>query len=53
VGEQVDVTISYLVNKRRTNGENVLTILLRTLSERYGPADERRNRLLALADQIE
>jgi hypothetical protein len=53
VGEQVDITISYLVNKRRSNGENVLAILLRTLGERYGPADRRRNRLLALADQIE
>ena len=53
VGEQVDIAISYLVNKRRSNGENVLAILLRALGERYGPADERRDRLLALADQIE
>jgi len=50
---QVDVTIGYLVDKRRASGESVLVILLRILGQRYDPSDERHNRLITLADQIE
>lgn len=52
--EQVDITINYLVGKRRqTSGEYVLVIFLQNLSERYDPEDERHDRLRTLADQLQ
>lgn len=53
VGEQADFLISYLANKHRTSGENALVLLLHVLGERHDPDDERHNRLLNLAEQLE
>jgi V8-like Glu-specific endopeptidase len=51
--KRVDLTISYLMNKKKENGEQALIILLRILADRYDPKDERNNRLNSIADQIE
>ena len=53
LSERVDNTISYLADKRRTSGESPLIILLRILGERYEPEDERHERLITLANQLE
>lgn len=50
---RVDMAISYLSNKGRTNGENALVLLLRVLGDRYNPPDERHDRLITLAEQLE
>ena len=52
-GERVDVTISYLANKHRTNGENALVLFLQILGGRYHSDDERHGQLLALAGQVQ
>lgn len=53
LSQRIDLTIGYLADKYRSSGENALVLFLRFLGSRYDPDDERRGRLLALADQIE
>ncbi len=50
---QVDITISYLADKHRTSGENVLILLLRILANKYDPPDERYDLLNTVANQLE
>lgn len=50
---RADLVVGYLVNKFRTDGENALILLLRELSDRYDPSDERNGRLLGLIDELE
>ena len=50
---RVDITISYLSDKRRTSGENALILLLRALGDRYDLSDERHDRLINLAEQLD
>jgi V8-like Glu-specific endopeptidase len=49
----VDLTISYLYGKYRSNGENALVLFLEALSSRYDEADQRNPRLKVLASQIQ
>jgi hypothetical protein len=50
---RVSLVVAYLINKSTVNGESALILLLRELSSRYDPADERHGRLLGLADELE
>jgi hypothetical protein len=50
---RVDMTISYLVDKRRTDGRNALVLFLRVLGEKYEPEDKLHGELVTLGDQLE
>jgi nucleoside phosphorylase len=50
---RADLVVGYLVNKFRTDGENALILLLKELSYRYDPNDERHGRLLGLVGELE
>lgn len=52
LSERVDLTISYLIQKRRKNGESVLVVFLQILASKYDLEDERHERLLTLTDQL-
>jgi len=49
---RVDRLIDYLGDKRNTNSQSALTLLLWVLAERYEPDDERHHNLLALASEL-
>jgi 3',5'-cyclic AMP phosphodiesterase CpdA len=53
VGERVDLTIHYLVDKHHINGKNALVLLLEILGERYSEIDERHSLLLNLANELQ
>ncbi|MCG8353229.1 MAG: serine protease, partial [Chloroflexales bacterium] len=49
---RVDRLIDYLRDKRTTSQQPALLLLLWTLAEKYDPADERHDNLLALASEL-
>lgn len=50
---RVDRLIAYLLDKRNIKGEWALVLLLQVLAERYHPADERRDTLWVLANELQ
>jgi hypothetical protein len=53
VMERVDLIIDFLGEERRSTGENVLGLLVRTLAEARDPADSRRMELIQLAERLD
>jgi len=51
--ERIDLTTSYLQDKYRSSGENALILFLQVLAGRYDLDDERHDRLLNLAEQLQ
>jgi V8-like Glu-specific endopeptidase len=53
LNERVNLTISYLADKRTKSGENVLALFLKVLADAYDSEDERHELLASLTDQME
>ncbi len=53
VMERVDLIIDFLVDERRSTGENVLGLLVRALAEARDPADSRKMELTQLAERLD
>jgi outer membrane protein assembly factor BamB len=50
---RVDAVISYLHDKHRSDGANVLVLLLKVLSQQIDPEDTRHQRLVELTGELE
>ncbi len=52
IDKRVDLTVDYLAEKRHSNGESALVLLLEVLAERQTPQDQCHRELLELANEL-